>query len=76
MNYITFKKMFDYVEKIEKARPVKYIKRFPKKNGKGYDYIYKETFKKPFKALLDIFKLSAISFIDKSSLKYSSNTFF
>ena len=58
MNYITFKKMFDYVEKIEKARPVKYIKRFPKKNGKGYDYIYKETFKKPFKALLDIFKVT------------------
>lgn len=64
MNYITFKKMFDYVEKIEKARPVKYIKRFPKKNGKGYDYIYKETFKKPFKALLDIFKVTKERILD------------
>ena len=57
MNYITFKKMFDYVDRIEKARSHKYIDRRPKKTGKGWYYIYAETFKKPFRALLEIFDI-------------------
>ena len=55
MDYSTYKKMFDYVGRIEKARSHKYIDRKPKKTGKGWYYIYAETFKKPFNALLEIF---------------------
>ena len=49
--------MFDYVDRIEKARSHKYIDRRPKKTGKGWYYIYAETFKKPFRALLEIFDI-------------------
>ena len=38
-----------------KAFGHKYIRRIPKKNGKGFWYIYAETFKKPFRALSQIF---------------------
>ena len=42
-------------EDMEKALTHKYIRRIPKKSGKGFWYIYEETFKKPIRALLDIF---------------------
>ena len=38
-----------------KAFGHKYIRRIPKKSGKGFWYIYAETFKKPFQALAQIF---------------------
>ena len=38
-----------------KAFGHKYIRRIPKKSGKGFWYIYAETFKKPFQALTQIF---------------------
>ena len=40
---------------INKARSVKYIRRYPKKTGKGYNYVYKDSWKHPFKALLECF---------------------
>ncbi|MGL4982251.1 MAG: SNF2-related protein [Treponemataceae bacterium] len=43
------------LSRIEKAMSHKYIKRIPKANGKGWNYIYKETFKKPIQALISIF---------------------
>ena len=43
---------------IQKALSHKYIRRIPKKSGKGYWYIYSETFKKPFQFLLNVFNLS------------------
>ena len=42
---------------INKARAVKYIRRYPKKTGKGYNYVYKDSWKHPFKALLECFGL-------------------
>ncbi|MCL2174464.1 MAG: SNF2-related protein [Treponema sp.] len=44
---------------IEKALNHKYIRRVPKKSGKGYWYIYAETFKKPLQALKQIFGLQS-----------------
>ena len=38
-----------------KAFGYKYIRRIPKKSGKGYWYIYAKTFRKPFQALAQIF---------------------
>ena len=38
-----------------KAFGHKYIRKIPKKSGKGFWYIYAETFKKPFRALAQIF---------------------
>ncbi|MGP1459219.1 MAG: Eco57I restriction-modification methylase domain-containing protein [Treponema sp.] len=40
---------------IEKSFSHKYIKRYPKKTGKGYNYIYADSWKKPFSALLSCF---------------------
>ncbi|MDR0474934.1 MAG: N-6 DNA methylase, partial [Treponema sp.] len=42
---------------IQKALSHKYIRRIPKKNGKGYWYIYAETFLKPLVALKTFFGL-------------------
>lgn len=38
---------------IEKSH--KYIRRFPKKSGKGWNYVYNDSWKHPFKALLEVF---------------------
>ena len=54
---LVFKIRLNDVESIEKSRNHKYIKRFPKKNGKGWWYVYAKDLKKPFKALLTIFGL-------------------
>lgn len=40
---------------IQKSRPVKYIRRYPKASGKGWNYVYKDSWKHPFKALLECF---------------------
>jgi len=40
---------------IQKSRPVKYIKRYPKKTGKGWSYVYKYSWKHPLTALLECF---------------------
>ena len=40
---------------LQKSRSHKYIRRYPKPSGKGWNYIYKESFLKPFKALAEIF---------------------
>lgn len=40
---------------IEKSRAVKYIRRYPKASGKGWNYVYKDSWKHPFKALLECF---------------------
>lgn len=45
----------DKLNEINKARAVKYIRRYPKKTGKGYNYVYKDSWKHPFKALLECF---------------------
>lgn len=42
---------------INKARAVKYIRRYPKKTGTGYNYVYKDSWRHPFKALLECFGL-------------------
>ena len=42
-------------ETIQKSRPVKYIRRYPKASGKGWNYVYKDSWKHPFKALLECF---------------------
>lgn len=44
-------------ETIQKSRPVKYIRRYPKKSGKGWNYVYTDSWKHPFKALLECFGL-------------------
>ena len=43
---------------IEKSLSHKYIRRFPKKTGKGYNYVYADSWKHPLKALLDCFGVS------------------
>lgn len=45
----------DKLNEINKARAVKYIRRYPKKTGKGYNYVYADSWKHPFKALLECF---------------------
>lgn len=45
----------DKLNEINKARAVKYIRRYPKKTGKGYNYVYQDSWKHPFKALLECF---------------------
>ena len=40
-------------DSIEKSH--KYIRRFPKKSGKGWNYVYNDSWKHPFKALLEVF---------------------
>ena len=57
---------------LRKSRSHKYIKRIPKPNGKGYYYIYKEDFFKPFKALAEIFGFSKTK-IDTSYEKNEIN---
>ena len=47
----------DKLNEINKARAVKYIRRYPKKTGKGYNYVYQDSWKHPFKALLECFGL-------------------
>ena len=47
----------DKLNEINKARAVKYIRRYPKKTGKGYNYVYKDSWKHPFKALLECFSI-------------------
>lgn len=42
-------------ETIQKSRSVKYIRRYPKKNGKGWNYVYADSWKHPLKALLECF---------------------
>jgi hypothetical protein len=42
---------------LEKAISHKYLYRIPKKTGKGWNYIYQETFLKPFHALKTIFSV-------------------
>lgn len=42
-------------EIIQKSRQVKYIRRYPKKSGKGWNYVYEDSWKNPFKALLECF---------------------
>ncbi len=55
---LRFKKGFLKENGLEKAFSHKYIKRIPKLTGKGWNYIYKETFQKPIKALQEFFGLS------------------
>ena len=43
---------------IQKAIGHKYLRKIPKKSGKGYWYIYAETFKKPFLFLQQVFNIS------------------
>lgn len=43
------------IESIEKSKAYKYIKRFPKKSGKGWWYVYPKDLLKPFKVLETIF---------------------
>lgn len=42
---------------LEKAVGHKYIRKVPKKSGKGFYYIYAETFKKPFTFLKTMFNI-------------------
>ena len=42
-------------ETIQKSRPVKYIRRYPKKSGKGWNYVYEDSWKHPLKALIECF---------------------
>jgi SNF2 family DNA or RNA helicase len=42
---------------LNKARGHKYIRRWPAKNGKGWEYLYPEDFLHPVKALLNLFSL-------------------
>ena len=42
-------------DSIQKSRPVKYIRRYPKASGKGWNYVYKDSWKHPLKALLECF---------------------
>lgn len=44
---------------IQKSRPVKYIRRYPKTSGKGWNYVYKNSWKHPFKALLECFGITS-----------------
>ncbi|GHT90007.1 hypothetical protein FACS1894137_19370 [Spirochaetia bacterium] len=53
----SFGESFGGWDDIEKALSHKYIRRIPKKSGKGWWYVYAETFKKPFNALKEIFGL-------------------
>jgi hypothetical protein len=42
-------------DSIQKSRPVQYIRRYPKASGKGWNYVYKDSWKHPFRALLECF---------------------
>ncbi len=42
-------------EEIQKSLSHKYIRRYPKKSGKGWNYVYEDSWKHPFKALLECF---------------------
>jgi len=42
-------------DSIQKSRPVKYIRRYPKASGKGWNYVYKDSWKRPFQALFECF---------------------
>ncbi len=55
---LRFEKGFLKENGLEKAFSHKYIKRIPKLTGKGWNYIYKETFQKPIKALQELFGIS------------------
>jgi len=68
----SFGESFGGWDDIEKALTHKYLRRIPKKNGKGYWYIYAETFQKPLAALKTFFGLQtkAISdTYDKNDIK-------
>jgi hypothetical protein len=52
------------LQELEKAFSHKYLRRIPKKNGKGYWYIYAETFQKPLNALNLFFGLQTKSISD------------
>ena len=53
----SFGESFGGWDDIQKAFSHKYIRRIPKKSGKGYWYVYAETFKKPFIALKTFFSM-------------------
>jgi hypothetical protein len=55
----SFGESFGGWDDIQKALFHKYIRRVPKKSGKGYWYVYAETFKKPFAALKQIFSVKS-----------------
>ena len=40
---------------IAKSYSHKYVNRYPKKSGKGYNYVYADSWKKPFGVLLACF---------------------
>lgn len=42
-------------DSIQKSRPVKYIRRYPKASGKGWNYVYKDSWKRPFQVLFECF---------------------
>lgn len=52
---LVFKTGLNGIDSIEKSKAHKYIKRFPKKSGKGWWYVYAKDLLKPFKALETIF---------------------
>lgn len=52
-------------EEVQKSLSHKYIRRYPKKSGKGYNYVYADSWKKPFKALLECFGIKQKSIKDE-----------
>jgi hypothetical protein len=57
---------------IEKALSHKYIKRIPKKSGKGWNYIYAEHFEKPMTALKNFFNIKE----EKVAEDYKNNNIY
>jgi len=55
MDFLDRYKMYKLEAELKKALSHKYIRRYPKKNGKGYNYVYADSWKHPFKALLECF---------------------
>ncbi|WP_461246359.1 Eco57I restriction-modification methylase domain-containing protein [Treponema sp. R6D11] len=60
----SFGESFGGWDDIQKALTHKYIRRIPKKSGKGYWYIYAETFQKPLAALKTFFGLQTKAISD------------
>ena len=57
MNTIGKSDNTETLDVLNKAVGHKYIKRWPKKSGKGWDYLYPKDFSSPIKALLNLFSL-------------------
>ena len=55
MDFLDRYEMYKLENELRKALSHKYIRRYPKKNGKGYNYVYADSWKHPFKALLECF---------------------